>query len=102
MPWRPSTPIPRSKAQADFWNPTGLRKTVDSIARDKITPPLVIESSLLISDATSAPQGFMVITVPESPDAPHMVNGIYYGRSDTGRVILQDHDVEWLNVLRNR
>jgi hypothetical protein len=44
----------------------------------------------------------MVITVPESPDAPHMVNGIYYGRSDTGRVILQDHDVEWLNVLRNR
>lgn len=82
--------------------PAGLRETVDSIARDKITPALMVEPSLLIGDATTVPQGFMVIEVPESPDAPHMVNGMYYGRSDTGRIVLQDHDVERLIVLRNR
>jgi hypothetical protein len=38
----------------------------------------------------------------ESPDAPHMVDGIYYGRSETGKVKLTDAEVERLILFRGR
>jgi hypothetical protein len=44
----------------------------------------------------------MVVEVPESPDAPHMVGGIYYGRSETGKVQLDDEAVERLILRRGK
>jgi hypothetical protein len=29
MPWRPSTLMPRSKAQVDFWNPKAYSRVLD-------------------------------------------------------------------------
>src|SRR6266568_1455287 len=46
-------------------------------------------------------RGFLVIEVPASPDSPHMVDGTYWGRSETGKVRLSDHEVERLILGRN-
>ena len=81
--------------------PAQLDQTVDQVARGFITPPLLVTPTLLTNPAGPG-QGMMVIEVPESPDAPHMVGGIYYGRSETGKVPLADDEVERLILRRGR
>ena len=81
--------------------PTGLHETVDAVARARITPPLVVTPHL-VPDSTDTTRGFMVIEVPASPDAPHMVDGVYWGRSETGKVRLTDADVERVILARSR
>ena len=78
-----------------------LEQTVDQIARDFITPPLLVAPTLLPNPADPS-QGMMVVEVAESPDAPHMVGGTYFGRSETGKVPLADDDVERLILRRGR
>ena len=81
--------------------PAHLDQTVNQVARDFIDPPLLVAPTLLISPG-SLGDGMMVVEVPESPDAPHMVGGTYYGRSETGRVKLTDNEVERLILQRGR
>ena len=81
--------------------PAHLDQTVDQVARDLITPPLLVTPTLLPNPEDHA-RGMMVIEVAESPDAPHMVGGIYYGRSETGKVKLTDDDIERLILRRGR
>jgi hypothetical protein len=81
--------------------PAHLDQTVDQVGRDLITPVLLVTPTLLPNPDDPA-QGMMVIEVAESPDAPHMVGGTYYGRSETGKVKLTDDDVERLILRRGR
>lgn len=81
--------------------PAHLDQTVDQIARDFIDPPLLVTPTLLPSPADPG-AGMMVVEVPESPDAPHMVGGTYYGRSEIGKVKLTDDEVERLILRRGR
>ncbi|MGH3182111.1 MAG: AlbA family DNA-binding domain-containing protein, partial [Streptosporangiaceae bacterium] len=81
--------------------PAHLDQTVDQVARDFIDPPLLVVPTLL-TDQGNPGHGMMVVEVAESPDAPHMVGGIYYGRSETGKVKLTDAEVERLILLRGR
>ena len=77
----------------------GLHETVETIARNRITPPLTIVPTL-VKNPDDTTRGFLVIEVPASPDSPHMVDGIYWGRSETGKVRLTDPEVERLILAR--
>ncbi len=85
----------------DMLLPAHLDQTVDQVARDLITPPLLVTPTLL-PNPDNPGHGMMVIEVAESADAPHMVGGIYYGRSETGKVRLTDDEVERLILRRGR
>lgn len=82
--------------------PAHLEQTIDQVARDRITPPLSVVPHLLPNPASPGHDGMMVIEVLESPDAPHMVSGTYYGRSETGKIRLPDDEVERLVLRRGR
>lgn len=81
--------------------PAHLDQTIDQVARDFIDPPLLVAPTLLTSPGSPG-DGMMVVEVPESPDAPHMVGGTYYGRSETGKRKLTDDEVERLILRRGR
>jgi hypothetical protein len=81
--------------------PAQLDQTIDQVARARITPPLYVAPTLLGNPALPG-SGIMVVEVPESPDAPHRVGGVYYGRSETGKIQLSDDDVERLILQRQR
>ena len=81
--------------------PVHLDQTVNQVARDFIDPPLLVAPTLL-TNPSSPGQGMMVIDVTESPWAPHQVGGIYYGRSETGKVKLTDDEIERLILRRGR
>jgi hypothetical protein len=81
--------------------PAHLDQTVDQVARDFIDPPLLAAPTLLTNPGNPG-HGMMVIEVAESPDTPHMVGGIYYGRTETGKVKLTDEEVEHLILRRGR
>lgn len=57
----------------------GLQERIEQIANSQIDPPLSIAIRVLAL-AEDPTQGYVVIQVPVSPRAPHMVGGIYYGR----------------------
>jgi hypothetical protein len=81
--------------------PAQLDQAIDQVARTLITPPLLVTPTLLTNPANPG-YGLMLVEVPESPDAPHMVDGVYYGRSETGKVKLSDERVEYLISRRGR
>lgn len=91
----------RTFTVVDMPLPAHLDQTVDQVARDFIDPPLLVAPTLLTSP-DSPGNGMMVVEVPESPDAPHMAGGTYYGRSETGRTKLTDAEVERLILRRGR
>jgi hypothetical protein len=47
-------------------------------------------------------RGFLIIEIPESAMAPHMVHGTYYGRTETGKVPLTDEEVEEIMLRRGQ
>jgi hypothetical protein len=78
----------------------GLHETVEAIAHNRITPPLTVVPTPVPNPADPT-RGFLVVEVPASPDSPHMVDGTYWGRSETGKVRLSDQEVERLILGRN-
>lgn len=77
----------------------GARETVTQVVASLVTPSLEVLTHVLESSPGSG-RGFLVVEVPESPDAPHMVDGRYYGRSDTGKTVLAEAEVERLILER--
>ena len=63
----------------------GLAETIDQIARSRCDPPLYVVCHPLPgpADSDSPAHGVLLVQVPPSPLAPHMVEGRYYGRGDT-------------------
>jgi hypothetical protein len=70
----------------------GLAERVDSIARSAVAPPLLTRSTQLRKDANSG-EGCLLVEVPMSAYAPHMVDGRYWGRHDRGKYPLPDEEV---------
>ena len=77
----------------------GLRERVDQVGRSRVTPPLFVESHEIPADGRPG-YGYLEVVVRASADAPHQVEGIYFGRSDTGKCRLSDQQVE--RLMRGR
>jgi hypothetical protein len=93
---RPTVPQPFKLA--------GSRERVDQIVRTTISEPPDIQVREIPADDPSL--GYLVVAVPPSPRAPHMVTVNreyrYYGRSDTGNVLLTEGEVARLYERRQR
>lgn len=81
--------------------PVGLDQTVDQVAHDLITPDVDVIPTLVPNPADRS-KGLMVVEVPESALAPHMVENVYYGRTTTGKYQMPDAEVERLIQRRGQ
>ncbi|MGX4710485.1 AlbA family DNA-binding domain-containing protein [Rhodococcus ruber] len=80
---RPPTLVPQ---------PTGgVSERVEQIARMAVSEPLRVQTTVIPSSEPS--KGYLVIRIPPSPRAPHMVDGRYYGRGDKTNVVLSNEEV---------
>jgi hypothetical protein len=83
----------------------GARERVDQIVRTSISEPPDIDVREIPTDQDSS-LGYLVVAVPPSPRAPHMVTVgkeyRYYGRSATGNVPLTEGEVARLYERRQR
>ncbi|GAA1995188.1 ATP-binding protein [Catenulispora subtropica] len=77
----------------------GLPEKIEQIARTIPDPPLNILTSRIESDADPA-NGYVVVHVPASPAAPHMVDNYYFGRGDKTKHKLSNDDVLRLHQRR--
>jgi hypothetical protein len=74
-----------------------LADRVEKVARSTVHPPLQIRPVVLLDPADQQQQrGCVLVSVPISPDAPHMVDERYWGRSSAGKVALADGQVRRL------
>lgn len=78
----------------------GAAEQLDQIARSRCDPPLFVVCHPLRDPADSA-QGVLLIEIPPSPSAPHMVDGRYYERGDTTKAPMADTTVARLHGLRS-
>jgi hypothetical protein len=83
----------------------GTRERVDQIAWASISEPPVIEIYPIPTEKDPS-IGYLVVVVPPSPRAPHMVtaggDNRYYGRGATGNVQLPEREVARLYERRQR
>lgn len=77
----------------------GLRDRVDKVAQSRVTPALFVESYEIPASGQPG-HGYLEVVMRASADAPHQVEGTYYGRSDTGKCRLSDQQVE--RLMRER
>jgi hypothetical protein len=70
----------------------GLSERLEGIARTRISEPLSIRTTPLPA-AAGAGLGYLMVHVPMSPRAPHMVGGKYYGRDENPKRELTNEDV---------
>src|SRR5215208_2352267 len=93
---RPTVPQPFGLA--------GARERVDQIVQTSISEPPDIQVREIPTDDPSL--GYLAVAVPPSPRAPHMVtvgkDYRFYGRSDTGNVLLSEGEVARLYERRQR
>ena len=85
---------------------SGARERVDQIVRTSISEPPNIDVFEIPTDHDSS-LGYLVVAVPPSPRAPHMVTVgkdqyRYYGRSATGNTPLTEGEVARLYERRQR
>ncbi|MGY1893806.1 helix-turn-helix domain-containing protein [Nocardia gipuzkoensis] len=81
---------------------TGLPERVETIARTAVHEPVQVTSTR-ITAADSAPgYGYLVVHVPQSPRAPHMADGRFYGRGDKTNRVLPQEEVLRLHERRLR
>jgi hypothetical protein len=78
---------------------SGFRERVDQVARSLVDEPLSVRIELFGS-TTDPDKGYAIVIVPESPSAPHMVEGRYRGRGDTTNIVLSDAEVVRLHERR--
>lgn len=77
----------------------GRVEALEQIAELRIDPPLTIRVREIVSSADTS-KGYLHVSVDASPLAPHMVDGVYYGRGEKRRRRLGDAEV--LRLHRNR
>lgn len=79
----------------------GLPERIDQVARSAISPPLAVHPRVIPSGG-SPDSGYLVVRVPPSPDAPHMVDGRYWGRGAVTKEPLADAQVREIFERRSR
>lgn len=72
-----------------------LADRIAQVAQSRVSPPLSVTVDSFPHPADSA-RAVLVVTVPASAGAPHMVDGSYWGRSENGKCKLSDGDVRRL------
>jgi len=77
----------------------GLAERVEQVARSIVDPPLAVVATAL-RDPSDRGRGVLLVQVPASGEAPHMVDGRYYGRGNTTKHTLGDADVLRLHEAR--
>jgi hypothetical protein len=79
----------------------GLADRVDQVARAAVTPPLTVLCRPLLNP-DRAGRGVLLVEVPASADAPHMVDDRYWGRTGRRKEPLADAQVRQLLAARAR
>lgn len=83
----------------------GAKERVDQIVRTCISEPPDIEIYAIPTEEDEG-KGYLVVAVPSSPRAPHMVtvgeDNRYYGRSATGNIRLTEGEVARLYERRSK
>ncbi|WP_309231880.1 ATP-binding protein [Nocardia sp. SYP-A9097] len=77
----------------------GLPERIESIAATVVHEPVRI-STTRIPAAGKPGQGYLVVRILQSPRAPHMVEGRYYGRGDKENRVLSQEEVLRLHERR--
>jgi hypothetical protein len=70
----------------------GLPERIESIARTIPDPPLPVITTVIRSDA-DATRGYVLVHIPHSGVAPHMVDQVYFGRGDKQKIRLDNSSV---------
>jgi hypothetical protein len=78
----------------------GLAERVDQIAAYRIDPPLPVEMRDDLRDPDDPTRGLVIVDVPASPLAPHMVDGRYYIRDSRTVRAMSDAEVVRHHQLR--
>ncbi len=73
----------------------GLPERIEQIALTAIDPPLYLRTEVIPGGGPGL--GYVVVHVPASPRAPHMVQHVYMGRGDKTKIRLSDADVTRLH-----
>lgn len=77
----------------------GLSERAEQIAANRSDPSLHVRTHIISSEADPS-LGYLVIEVPPSPGAPHMVDGRYLGRAERTKRTLSDAEVVRLHQAR--
>jgi hypothetical protein len=78
----------------------GLPERIEQVARSVADQPLEVITSAIPS-AADPERGYLLIHVPPSSVAPHMVDGRYIGRGDKTKTYLSDAEVVRLHESRS-
>jgi hypothetical protein len=78
---------------------SGLSEKIEQVARSIPDPPLNVITTAIVSTAED-PKGYLIVHIPASPAAPHMVDGRYLGRGDKTKTTLSDAEVVRLHERR--
>jgi hypothetical protein len=74
---------------------SGLQTRIAQVASGRVSPPLPVTIDVIAEPAQSD-AGVVLVTVPASEGAPHMVDGSYWGRDAHGKRVLSDDEVRRL------
>lgn len=77
----------------------GLPERAEQIVGQLVDPPLYVSVTEIPTEADPA-RGYLVLHIDESPLAPHMVDGVYYGRGERTRTRLSDAEVVRFHARR--
>ena len=82
----------------------GMAEKIDQIAQQSVSGTLKPRFTPLRLDGEDEGRGYLIVTIPASPEAPHQVtvggDRRFYGRSDTGNRILSEAEVARLYERR--
>lgn len=78
---------------------SGLETRITQVASGRISPPLPVTVDV-IGKPDAVGVGVVLVTVPASEGAPHMVDGQYWGRGAQGKRPLADDEVRRLMADR--
>lgn len=79
----------------------GLAERVEQIARSLPDPPIPVTCTA-IPAADEPGRGYLLVEIPATGTAPHMVDGAYMGRGDKTKIRLSDPEVLRLHQDRAR
>lgn len=82
-------------------NIDGLSEKIENVAFTLIQPPVFVSTYVIPSEGTQN-QGFVVIHILASSNAPHMVNGRYMARNDKTQRSLSHSEVLLMHEYRAR
>ncbi len=80
----------------------GLADRITQVAAGRITPPLPVFFSPAYPNPDDDSRAVLIVTVPASETAPHMVDERYWGRNAVGKQALGDEQVRLLLEARRR